>query len=152
MPRNKAKLVAKGYNHQEGINLSETFSPVARLEAIRLLISYIINHNIILYQMDFNISFLNGVISKEVYLKQPSGFEDSVHPNHVFNLKKSLYGLKQAPRAWYERLGNFLLENGFQKGQVDTTLFRKTLKNDILIVQVYVYDISFGYTNVTLCK
>ncbi|KAK2356142.1 putative mitochondrial protein [Trifolium repens] len=69
--------------------------------------------------MDVKSAFLNGVISEEVYVKQPPGFEDLKNPEYVYKLKKSLYGLKQAPRAWYERLSNFLLENGFQKGQVD---------------------------------
>lgn len=105
------------------------------MEAIRLLISYVINHDMNLYKMDVKSEFLNGVIYE-----------------HVFKLKKSLYGLKQAPRAWYERLSNFRLENGFQKGQVNTTLFRKTLKNEILIFQVNVDDIIFCSTNATLCK
>jgi len=68
-----------------------------------------------------------------------------------YKLKKSLYGLKQAPIAWYERLDN-LLEKDFQKGQVDTPLFKKTPKKDILVVQIYVDDIIFGSTNATLCK
>jgi len=113
---------------------------------------YIVNHGLILHQMDVKSVFLNGVISEEVYLKQPPGFEDSKHPDHVFKLKKFVYGLKQASRAWYDRLSNFLLEKGFKRGQVDTTLFRKTLKKDILIVQVYVDDIIFGSTNAALCK
>ena len=96
--------------------------------------------------------FLNGSISNEVYVEQPPGFEDSVHPDFVFKLKKSLYGLQQAPRAWYERLSNFLLGNGFPNGQVDTIIFRKTLRNDTLIVQVYVNDIIFSSTNATICK
>ncbi|PNY05239.1 retrotransposon-related protein [Trifolium pratense] len=150
--RNKARLVAQGYSQQEGIDYTETFAPVARLEAIRLLLSYAINHNITLYQMDVKSAFLNGVISEEVYVKQPPGFEDISNPNHVFKLKKSLYGLKQAPRAWYERLSNYLIEKGFEKGQVDNTLFRKTTKNDILIIQIYVDDIIFGSTNATMCK
>lgn len=75
-----------------------------------------------------------------------------VHPYYVFKLKKLLYGLKQAPRASYERLSNFLLENGFQKGQVDSTLFKITLDNDFLVFQVYVDDIIFGLTNVFLCQ
>lgn len=83
--------------------------------------------------MDGKSSFLNGVISQEVYVKQPIGFEDSVHPNYVFKIKKTLYGIKQASRAWYERLSNFMLENGFEKGQVNSTLFRKTLNKEILI-------------------
>lgn len=102
--------------------------------------------------MDVKSYFLNGVIFDEVHVKQPLGFKDSVHPNHVFKLQKSLDGLNQALRTSYERLSNFLLENGFKKGQVNTTLFRKILKNDILIVQVFVVDIIFGSTNAFLCK
>ncbi|KAK2398040.1 putative mitochondrial protein [Trifolium repens] len=150
--RNKARLVAQGYSQQEGIDFTETFAPVARLEAIRLLLSYAVNNGITLYQMDVKSAFLNGVISEEVYVKQPPGFEDLKNPDYVYKLKKSLYGLKQAPRAWYERLSNFLLENCFQKGQIDNTLFRKTTKKDILIIQIYVDDIIFGSTNTSLCK
>jgi len=150
--RNKARLVAQGYSQQEGIDYTETFAPVARLEAIRLLLSYAINHGIILYQMDVKSAFLNGVIEEEVFVKQPPGFEDLKHPDHVFKLKKSLYGLKQAPRAWYDRLSNFLIKNDFKRGQVDTTLFRRTLEKDILVVQIYVDDIIFGSTNASLCK
>jgi hypothetical protein len=84
----------------------------------------------------------------EVYVKQLPGFE----PKFFFKLTKSIYGLKQAPRAWYERLSNFLLEKGFKRGQVDTTLFKKTLKKDTLIVHIYVDDIIFGSANVALCK
>jgi len=69
--RNKAKIVAQGYSQQEGIDYTETFAPVARLEAIRLLLSYAVNHGITIYQMDVKIAFLNGVISEEVYVKQP---------------------------------------------------------------------------------
>jgi len=128
--RNKARLVAQGYIKQEGIDYTETFAPVVRLEATRLLISYAFNHGIILYQMDVNSAFLNGVIEEEVYVKQPPGFEDLKHPDHVYKLKKSLYDLKQSPRAWYDRLSNFLIKNNFKRGQVDTTLFRRTLEKD----------------------
>ncbi|WJX51852.1 hypothetical protein P8452_38016 [Trifolium repens] len=150
--RNKARLVAQGYSQQEGIDFTEIYAPVARLEAIRLLLSYAVNNDITLYQMGVKSAFLNGVISEEVYVKQPPGFEDVTNPDHVFRLKKSLYGPKQAPRAWYERLSTFLVNNGFEKGQVDNTLFRKTLEKDILIIQIYVDDIIFGSTNATLCK
>ena len=102
--------------------------------------------------MDFNSAFLNGVISEEVYVKQPLGFQDLKYPDHVYKLKKSLYGLKQAPRAWYDRLSSVLIENNFKRGQVDTTLFRRTLEKDILVVQIYVDDIIFGSTNASICK
>ena len=86
--------------------------------------------------MDVKSAFLNGYIEEEVYVHQPPGFENTKHPEHVFKLKKSLYGLKQAPRAWYERLSNFLLENEFTRGKVDTTLFCKSVKSDILVCQI----------------
>ena len=105
-----------------------------------------------LYPMDVKSAFLNGFIEEEVYVEQPLGFESFDFPNHVFKLSKALYGLKQAPRAWYERLSNFLLEKGFSKGKVDTTLFIKKTKNDLLIVQIYVDDIIFGATNHCLCE
>jgi len=150
--RNKARLVAEGYSQQEGIDYTETFAPVARFEAIRLLISYVVNHDIILYQMDVKSAFLNGVIEEEVFVKQPSSFEDPKHPDHVYKLKKLLYGLKQTPRAWSDGLSNFLIKNDFKRGEVDTTLFRRTLEKDILVVQIYVDDIIFGFTNASLCK
>jgi len=102
--------------------------------------------------MDVKSAFLNGVISEEVFVKQPLGFEDLKHPDYVYKLKKSLYGLKQAPRAWYDKLSNFLIKSNFKRGQVDTTLFKKTLEKDILIVQIHVDDIIFGSTNASLCK
>ena len=150
--RNKARLVAKGYNQEEGIDYDETYAPVARLEAIRMLLAFASSYDFKLYQMDVKSAFLNGFIQEEVYVDQPPGFEDFEKPNHVFKLKKALYGLKQAPRAWYERLSKFLLEKGFTRGKVDTTLFILHKNHDILLVQVYVDDIIFGSTNESLCK
>ncbi|KAH9649857.1 hypothetical protein KPL70_026141 [Citrus sinensis] len=150
--RNKARLVAQGYNQEQGIDFDETFAPVARLESIRMLLAYACHKNFILYQMDVKSAFLNGYILEEVYVKQPPGFENEKFPNHVYKLFKALYGLKQAPRAWYDRLKNFLLENDFSMGKADTTLFVKHKNQDILIVQIYVDDIIFGSTNELLCK
>ena len=123
--RNKARLVAQGYNQEEGIDYEETFAPVARLEAIRILLAFASSKNIKLFQMDVKCAFLNGYL-QEVYVAQPPGFEIEKFPNHVYKLDKALYGLKQAPRAWYERLSKYLLENGFKRGLVDKTLFIKT--------------------------
>jgi hypothetical protein len=105
-----------------------------------------------LYQMDVKSAFLNGYIQEKVYVEQPPGFENTELPSHVYKLKKALYGLKQAPRAWYERLSKFLLNNNFQRGKVDNTLFIKQKHNDILFLQIYVDDIIFGATNENLCK
>nr|GEW60480.1 hypothetical protein [Tanacetum cinerariifolium] len=97
-------------------------------------------------------AFLYGTIEEEVYVCQPLGFEDPNHLDKVYKVVKALYGLHQAPRAWYETLANYLLENGFQRGKIDQTLFIKRQKGDILLVQIYVDDIIFGSTNKNLCK
>nr|GEW66085.1 retrovirus-related Pol polyprotein from transposon TNT 1-94 [Tanacetum cinerariifolium] len=91
--------------------------------------------------------FLLGSLKEDVYVCQPEGFIDADHPSHVYKLKKVLYMLKQASRAWYNELSTFLLQNGFSKGIIDPTLFTRHFNDDILVVQVYVYDIIFGSTN-----
>ncbi|KAI3759537.1 hypothetical protein L6452_07424 [Arctium lappa] len=149
---NKARLVAKGYCQEEGIDYEETFAPVARLEAIRIFLAFVAHRGFKLYQMDVKSAFLNRQIQEEVYVQQPPGFENSKYPSHVYFLDKALYGLKQAPRAWYDRLSNFLLANGFERGTTDTTLFYKKRKCEILLVQIYVDDIIFGSTNDLYCK
>src|ERR1044071_4500165 len=102
--------------------------------------------------MDVKTAFLNGYLQEEVYMKQPPGFEDRKHPDHVYILDKALYDLKQAPRAWYDRLTQFLLANGYRRGAVDRTLFLLEQNGEILVVQVYVDDIIFGSTNPALVE
>ncbi|GJS04200.1 putative ribonuclease H-like domain-containing protein [Tanacetum coccineum] len=144
--RNKARLVAQGYTQEEGIDYDEVFAPVARIEAIRLFLAYASFKDFVVYQMDVKSAFLYGKIEEEVYVCQPLGFEDPEFPDRVYKVEKALYGLHQAPRAWYETLSTYLLDNGFQRGQIDKTLFIKRVKSDILLVQVYVDDIIFGST------
>jgi hypothetical protein len=145
--RNKARSVAQGYTQVESLDFGETYTPVARLEANRILLAYACAYNIKLYQMDVKRAFLNGYINEEVYVEQPPGFEDDKKSNHVYKLKKTLYGLNQAPRVWYERLRDFLLSKGFMMGKVDTTLFTKEIGKDLFMLQIYVDDIIFGSTN-----
>jgi hypothetical protein len=149
--KNKARLVGKGYTQVEGLDFGETYAPVARLESIRILLAYAIHHDFKLHQMDVKNAFLNGPL-QEVYVEQPSGFEDSKFPNHVYKLNKALYGLKQDPRAWYECLKDFLLKNGFEIGKADSTLFIQRNGKDIFICQIYVDDIIFGSTNDKFCE
>jgi len=150
--RNRERLVAKGYNQEEGIDYDETFTPVARLEVVRLLLAFACMSGFKLFQMDVKSVFLNGIINEEVFVSQPPGFEDHLHPNHVYKLKKALYGLKQSPRQWCERLSNFLLSNGYERGKIDKTLFIKKSNSEIILVQIYVDDIIFGATNDSLCE
>nr|GEY80039.1 retrovirus-related Pol polyprotein from transposon TNT 1-94 [Tanacetum cinerariifolium] len=111
--KNKARLVAWGYLQEEGIDFEESFISVARLEAIRIFLTYAAHKNMVVYQMDMKTVFLNGNLREEVYVSQPDGFVDQNNPNHVYKLKKAL---KQAPRAWYDMLSSFLIFQDFSKG------------------------------------
>jgi hypothetical protein len=114
--RNKSRLVAQGFSQKEGVDYEKTFAPVARLEAIRILLAFSVAKGFKLHQMDVKSAFLNGVLEEEVYVRQPSGFESEKYPHRVYKLRKALYGLKQAPRAWYGRLRGFLFERGIEMG------------------------------------
>ncbi|GKB43001.1 putative ribonuclease H-like domain-containing protein, partial [Tanacetum coccineum] len=141
--KNKARLVAQGYTQEEGIDYDEVFAPVARIEAIRLFLAYASFKDFVVYQMDVKSAFLYGKIEEEVYVCQPPGFEDPDFPDRVYKVEKALYGLHQAPRAWYETLSTYLLDNGFQRGKIDKTLFIKRDKGDILLVQVSMGELTF---------
>ncbi|GJY05625.1 retrovirus-related pol polyprotein from transposon TNT 1-94, partial [Tanacetum coccineum] len=142
--KNKARLVARGYCQEEGIDFEESFDPVARLEAIRIFLAFVAHMNMVVYKMDVKTAFLNGNLREEVYVSQPNGFVDPDNPNHVYKLKKALYGLKQAPRAWYDMLSSFLISQDFSKGSVDPTLFICREGKELLLVQIYVDDIIFA--------
>ncbi|GKB20579.1 putative ribonuclease H-like domain-containing protein [Tanacetum coccineum] len=144
--RNKARLVAQGFRQEEGIDYDEVFAHVARIEAIRLFLTYASYMDFTVYQMDVKSAFLYGTIEEEVYVIQPLGFVDPAFLDKVYKVEKALYGLHQAPRAWYETLSTYLIENGFRRGTIYKTLFIKKIKNDILLVQ------KFGYSSVKLAS
>nr|GEV49381.1 putative ribonuclease H-like domain-containing protein [Tanacetum cinerariifolium] len=151
-PNNTNTFSTAGPSNEEGIDYEEVFAPVARIKAIRLFLAYASSMGFMAYQMDVKSAFLYGDIKKEVYVCQPLGFEDPDYPDKFYKVVKALYGLHQASRAWYETLANYLLENGFQRGKIEQTLFIKRQKDDILLVQIYVDDIISGSTNNDLCK
>ncbi|GKB69164.1 retrovirus-related pol polyprotein from transposon TNT 1-94 [Tanacetum coccineum] len=97
--RNKARIVAKGYAQEEGIDFEQSFAPVARLEDVWIFVAYATHKSFLIYQMDVKTTFLNGPLKEEVYVAQADGFVDPDHPEKVYHLKKALYGLKQALRA-----------------------------------------------------
>nr|GEY05242.1 hypothetical protein [Tanacetum cinerariifolium] len=102
-------------------NNIESFTPVARLEAVWIFIAYAF----LIYQMDVKTEFLNGPLKEEVYVAQPDGFVDPGHPEKVYRLRKALYGLKQAPRAWYDELSKFLTSKGFTKAKYTLKILHK---------------------------
>ncbi|GJV16040.1 retrovirus-related pol polyprotein from transposon TNT 1-94 [Tanacetum coccineum] len=150
--KNKARLVAQGFRQEQGIDIEESFAPVARIEAIRIFIANDAHKNMMIYQMEVKTAFLNVELKEEVYVSQPEGFIDQDNPLHVYKLKKALYDLKQAPRAWYDMLSSFLISKHFSKGVVDPTLFTWQAGNNLLLVQIYVDDIIFTSTNIAMCN
>nr|GEW86096.1 hypothetical protein [Tanacetum cinerariifolium] len=102
--------------------------------------------------MDIKSAFLYGTIDEDVYVMQSLGFQDYEFPHRVYKVEKAMYGLHQAPRAWYGTLSKYLLDNGFQSGTIDQTLFVRKHKGEFLLVQVYVDDIIFGLSNPKLCR
>nr|GEZ34670.1 retrovirus-related Pol polyprotein from transposon TNT 1-94 [Tanacetum cinerariifolium] len=121
--KNKVRLVAQGFRQDEGIDFEESFTPVARIEAIRILVANAAHKNMTIFQMDVKTAFLNGELKEEVYVSQPKGFVDQVNPLHAYKLKKALYSLKQTPRAWYDMLSSFLISQHFSQ---DTPMVEKS--------------------------
>ncbi|PKU68279.1 Retrovirus-related Pol polyprotein from transposon TNT 1-94 [Dendrobium catenatum] len=139
--RHKARLVAKGFNQEHGIDYTETFSPVAKMPTIRVLILLALHHNWTIHQLDVSNAFLHGTLSDTVYMHQPPGFHDALHPNYVCRLKKALYGLKQSPREWYSTLSNHLVSYGFNISNSDHSLLTFKNGNTRLYILIYVDDI-----------
>nr|GFB68975.1 putative ribonuclease H-like domain-containing protein [Tanacetum cinerariifolium] len=97
--RNKSCLVVRGYRQEEGLDFKESFTSVSIMEAIRIFLAYAAHKSFTVFQMDVKTAFLHGTLKEDVYVCQPEGFIDAVHPSHVYKLNKALYGLKHAPRA-----------------------------------------------------
>ncbi|GJU51187.1 putative ribonuclease H-like domain-containing protein [Tanacetum coccineum] len=137
MIKKKARLVAQGYTQEEGIDYDEVIAPVARIEVIRLFLVYASFKDFVVYQMDVKSAFLYGKIEEEFYVCRPLGFEDPDFPNRVYKVEKALYELHQDPRAWYETLSTYLLDNGFQRGKIDKTLFIRRDKDEEVSNEFY---------------
>nr|GEV69387.1 retrovirus-related Pol polyprotein from transposon TNT 1-94 [Tanacetum cinerariifolium] len=131
--RNKTRLVRRGHHQEEEIDFKESFTLVARIEAIKILLAYTSHKSFIVFQMDVKIAFLHGSLKEDVYVCQPKDFINVDHPVHVYKLKKAHYGLKQAPRDDMTNYQSLSYRITSSKGTIDLTLFIRRFSDDILV-------------------
>nr|GFB36535.1 putative ribonuclease H-like domain-containing protein [Tanacetum cinerariifolium] len=147
-PSSEARLISKRVaNQEETPSMDNILSLKNRFEDILGVTTSLDEAIGVEADMDVKSAFLYGTIDEEVYVMQPSGFQDPVFLAKVYKVEKAMYGLHQAPRAWYGTLSKYLLKNGFQRGTIDQTLFIRRQREDFILVQVYVNDIIFGSSN-----
>ena len=121
----KARLVAKGYTQKEGIDYDETFSPVAMLKSIRILLAVAAALDYEIWQMDVKTTFLNGELEEDIYMQQPKGFIALSQEHMVCKLHRSIYGLKQASRSWNIRFDQVIKLYGFEKSPDEPCVYKK---------------------------
>ena len=138
--RYKARLVAKGFMQKQGIDYNETYSPVAKLTTIRVVLAVAVRHKYHLHQLDVKTAFLHGLLEEKIYMSLPDGVEKQ--KGKVCQLVKSLYGLKQSPRCWNHEFNKFIVNLGFMRSKHDYCLYvKKGNSSNILILVLYVDDL-----------
>ncbi|GKC56419.1 retrotransposon protein, putative, ty1-copia subclass [Tanacetum coccineum] len=148
----KARLMAKGYTQTLGIDYEETFSPVADIRAIRILIAIAAFYDYEIWQMDVKTAFLNGYLSEEVYMEQPEGFVNPKYPNRVCKLKRSIYGLKQASRQWNKRFDDEIKKFGFTQNCDEPCVYLKASGSNVTFLILYVDDILIMGNNIPMLQ
>ncbi|KAI3790231.1 hypothetical protein L2E82_03122 [Cichorium intybus] len=137
----KARLVAKGFTQTLGVDYDETFSPVAKIKSIRIMLAIAAFHDYEIWQMDVKTAFLNGKLTEDVYMSQPEGFVDTKHPDKVCKLERSIYGLKQASRSWNLCFHEKVKEFGFSRSKDESCVYVKASGSIVTFLVLYVDDI-----------
>ncbi|GER47805.1 gag-pol polyprotein [Striga asiatica] len=137
----KARLVAKGYTQIEGIDYDETFSPVAMLKSIRILLAVAAHMDYEVWQMDVKTAFLNGNLQEDIYMQQPEGFIAEGREHLVCKLNRSIYGLKQASRSWNIRFDEVIQSYGFTQCPDEHCVYKKISGSVVVFLVLYVDDI-----------
>ena len=148
--KHKSRLVANGKSQEEGVDFSETFSPVVKLATIRSVLHVALANHWQINQLDVQNAFLHGNLDEDVYMFQPPGFVDKNKTDYVCKLKRALYGLKQAPRAWNARFVEFITKQGFMQSKSDASLFVYRKDKDLAYILLYVDDIIITSSSPTL--
>nr|GEV29349.1 retrotransposon protein, putative, Ty1-copia subclass [Tanacetum cinerariifolium] len=148
----KARLMAKGYTQTSGIDYEETFSPVADIRAIRILIAIVAYYDYEIWHMDVKTAFLNGYLNEEVYMEQPEGFVNKKYPNRVCKLKRSIYGLKQASRQWNKRFDDEIKKIGFTQNCDEPCVYLKASGSNITFLILYVDHILIMGNNIPMLQ
>ena len=144
--------MAKGYTQKEGEDFFDTYSHVARLTTIRVLLSLAASHGLLVHQMDVKTAFLNGELDEEIYMEQPDGFVLDGQEGKVYKLLNSLYGLKQAPKQWHEKFERTLIAAGFVVNEADKYVHYRHGGGEGVILCLYVDDILIFRTNLNVIK
>ncbi|GJZ33744.1 retrotransposon protein, putative, ty1-copia subclass [Tanacetum coccineum] len=148
----KARLVAKGYTQTYRVDYGKTFSPVAYIRAIRILLAIYTFYDYEIWQIDVKTTFLNGHLSEDVYMVQPKGFVDPKHPNKVCKLQCIIYGLKQASRSWNKRFDDEIKKIGFTQNPDKPCVYLKASGSNVAFLVLYVDDILLMGNSITMMK
>nr|GEX37367.1 retrotransposon protein, putative, Ty1-copia subclass [Tanacetum cinerariifolium] len=148
----KACLVAKGFTQTYEVDYEETFSPVADIRAIRILIAIAAYYDYEIWQIDIKTAFLNGNLSEEVYMEQPEGFVNLKYPNHVCKLKRFIYELKQASRQWNKRFNDEIKKFDFTQNHDEPCVYQKDSGSYVAILILYVDDILLMENNIPMLQ
>ena len=147
--KRKARLVVRGFLQKKGLDYTEVFAPVARIEIIRAVVALANGRKWPMFQMDVKSAFLNGPLEEEVYVSQPPGFENKGDEDKVYRLRKALYGLKQAPMAWNKRIDSFMVSHEFKKCLVEHGVYVKHgRKSELVLMCIYVDDLLITGSNI----
>ena len=137
----KARLVAKGYSKKSGFDYEETFSPMAMIKSIRILLSIAAYYDYEIWKMDVKTAFLNGYLEENIYMMQPDGFITEGQEHMVCKLHKFIYGLKQASRSWNKCFDQVIKSFGFDKKEEEPCVYRKMQDDIVVFLILYVDDI-----------
>ena len=133
----KLRLVIKGYKQTKGLDYFDTYSPVTRINSIRMVLAISISKNLEVYQMEVEIAFLNGDLDEEIYMEQPEGFSTPEQEKKFYKLVKSLYGLKQAPKQWHGKFDNVIMSQGLKINECNKCVCVSRIQN--MDMSLYVY-------------